>query len=132
MSERPSWWQKLFARSKAAVTHEEVVRRLAEAERALRLAALEKPQAQADNDRLAGAAALLEAIGSNDAVVLMGSVLLIRRSCSTGPASIYIRNLVQSELLEIEQNPELLKNPQALHEHFCGISPGDEIRPISG
>lgn len=121
MTERKGWFRRFFARTKDAVTHEEVVRRLQEAERALRLQGLEKPQAEADQPRLEGAAALLEAIGDNNAVVVIGSVLLIRRASSGGPSDIFVRTLTQGELIFLEKHPHILKDPQGILDTLSSI-----------
>jgi hypothetical protein len=60
---------------KAFFSRDAVTQRLAETERAVKLAALEKPQSEADHGRLIGAAALLQSIGDSNAVVVVGSLL---------------------------------------------------------
>lgn len=118
MTERPGWWQRLRSRWKAFFSHEAVTHRLAQTERAVQLAALEKPQSEADHDRLIGAAAILQSIGDSNAVVVVGSLLLIRRANPTAAGEVYIRTLSQSELIFLEHNPALLRDPEALYLRF--------------
>ena len=73
-----SWFRRFFARTKELLTHEELLNRARLAEQALKIRTLEGPQAQADGPRLTGAAELLAAIGTNNAVVQIGSVLLVK------------------------------------------------------
>src|SRR4051794_11600249 len=108
MPKMPTWLRRIFFRTKEAVTHEEVTRRLQEIERALKVAALEKPQAEADGVRLSGAAAVLQSIGDNNAVLLVGSVLLVRERQQDGQHNTFVRTLTQAELIYLEKHPELL------------------------
>ena len=120
MTERRSWWGRLRSTIKAFFSRDAVTHRLAETERAVKLAALEKPQSEADHGRLIGAAALLQSIGDSNAVVVVGSLLLIRRANPTAAGEVYIRTLSQSELIYLENHPALLRDPDALYLRFSG------------
>lgn len=106
-----SWFRRLLWRTRDAASSDQVVARLRRAERALELLTLEKPQADADNPRLTGAAELLTAIGDNDAVVQIGSVLLVMANNASGRSTVVVRTLTQSELHFLDHNQSLLKNP---------------------
>lgn len=114
MSRALGWLRRAFFRTKEAVTHEEVTRRLQEIERGLKVVGLEKPQAEADGVRLSGAAALLESIGDNDAVALVGSVLLVRQRQPDDHHKTFVRTLTQAELIHLEKHPDLLQSPQTI------------------
>ena len=120
MAEHRSSWARLRSRVKAFFSRDAVTQRLAETERAVKLAALEKPQSEADHGRLIGAAALLQSIGDSNAVVVVGSLLLIRRANPTAAGEVYIRTLSQAELIFLEHNPALLRDPNALYLRFSG------------
>jgi hypothetical protein len=112
-----SWFRRFFAQTKELATHNDVLHRVQLAERALKLLTLEGPQAQADGPRLKGAAELIKAVGANNAVIQIGSVLLVKLG-----TSVYVATLTQAELLHLEKNRHLLKDPQAIVETFGSLS----------
>ena len=109
--ELASWFKRLIARSKDAITHDEVLKRLAKIERAVEVQQLEKPQAEADKARLEGAAKMLEAMGNNNAAIQVGSVLIVKKHNPDGPGQIAVRTLTQTELAFLEQNQHYLQQP---------------------
>lgn len=113
MPKPPEWLSRLFFRTKEAVTHDEVTRRLEQVERALQIAALEKPQAEADGVRLSAAGGFLQSIGDNDAVARIGSILILRQRQTDGHHTTFVRSLTHAELIHLEKNPQLLKSPQS-------------------
>jgi hypothetical protein len=115
-AETGSWLKRIIAATRDVCTYEELWEPLRKAERALELQALEKPQAQADQPRLEGAAELLKAIGDNDALVQIGSVLIVRHHSHNGPARIIVRTLSQEELALVQQNQQWLESPAAIFE----------------
>jgi len=109
-----SWFKKLIGRSKDAIVGEEFLHRLELVERAAKLKYIEEPQARADQPRLEGAADLIDKIGDNNAVVQIGSVLLIRKCSNDGPGTILVRTLNQRELIMLEKNPALFRDPDGI------------------
>jgi hypothetical protein len=127
MPKTPEWLRRFFFRTKEAVTHDEVTKRLQELERALKVAALEKPQAEADGVRLTGAAALLESIGQNNGVVLIGSVLVVRQLQADGHHNTFVRSLTQGELIHLEKHPHLLQSPKSILEALSKAGDGSRL-----
>jgi len=57
-----SWWKKWFAKTKDAVTQQEVLDRLVKAERAVELAQLQQRQADADKNQASGTVELIKSL----------------------------------------------------------------------
>lgn len=109
-----SWFKRWISRSKDALTHDELLKRLEKAERAIHLKYLDKPQAEADQPRLQGVSELLSAIGENDAIIQIGSILLVKVFRPEGRSSVVVRTLTQTELAYLESHQELLHCPASI------------------
>jgi len=111
-----SWFRDFVFRTKKRKTSEE----LADLFRDMRSAAeeqfLQKPAAEAENLRFEGAAELLKAIGENNAVVLLGRVLLVKRRSISGIADIVIRTLTENEVVFLKERDYLLYEPMQILE----------------
>lgn len=111
MAKLTQWW----ARSKVALTSDEVVERLKKIERALELEHIERPQSEVDRALSQGAAELIKAFeNSSTAVAQLGSLLIVKMPDRAGSSAVMVRNLSQRELIFLENNPELLTKPAEL------------------
>lgn len=124
--QRGSFFKRLIARTFGVMTHQEVTERLKKAERALELHVLEKPQSDVDGSRLQGTAELLKAIGDNDAVIQIGSILLVKHCCHDCPGRMFVRTLTQAELIFIEKNQQYLRRPHEILDALNAISKQDD------
>lgn len=114
-AQRGSWWKKWFAKTKDAVTQQEVLDRLVKAERAVELAQLQQRQAEADKNQASGTAALIKSLEQTDnACVQAGSILLLKESNSEYGTNIISRTLSQLEMIYLERNPQILKQPDQI------------------
>ena len=105
-----SWIAKIISR----LTIDPVLLPFRLIQRALEIFAAGK-QAPADHSWLQGTAALLDSLGENSAVVQIGTVLLLKLpSSDQGRDRIVVRQLSQSELLHLQENPHYLNQPDAL------------------
>ena len=106
---------KWFAKSREALTKDEVVERLQKVERAIELQYVEKPQAEVDKALSQGAAELVKAFERVDvAVAQLGSLLILKAPNNSGSSALLVRTLSRRELTIIENNPELLTDPANL------------------
>ena len=109
---RGSWWKRWFAKTKQALTQQEVAERLAKAERALELAQLQQRQAEVDKNQSTGMAELIQALEKTDNAVLQaGSILLLKQSHPERGCNIISRTLSPLEMIFLERNASLLKSP---------------------
>jgi len=130
-SEHGSWFKRLIGVSKDAITREELQERLRKLERGLELRYLEQPQASADQPRMEGAAELLDKIGDNDAVIQIGSILLVKRHSPNGSGQIVIRTLTQNELIYLDKHGECLRDPIGILNALERLG-RDDKHPMSG
>lgn len=94
------------------MTSTEMAERMEKVERGIELHLLHKKQAEIDSLQGEAVAKLLTALESTPtALIQIGSVLLIK--IDGVPA---VRNLTQQELIYLEQNPALLRNPAGIFE----------------
>jgi hypothetical protein len=102
-----SWFRKFKARTAKPETMRALQSRLAKLERATELQVLGRPQAEVDSAQADAVAKLLTALaGSPNALVQIGSVLLIK--VDGVPV---VRNLSHDELVYLERNPALFRDP---------------------
>lgn len=111
-----SWFRDFLLRTRRRLTSEEMSELVRDVRAAAEAEFLQKPAAEAEHLRLEGAAELLKAIGENNAVVQLGRVLLVKRQNETGPADIVVRTLSEREYHFLQQNEELLYEPQCILE----------------
>ena len=113
-----SIFQRWWLQDGKSRTGEELRKMMEETRRALELAALHKPQAEADRNQAEGAAALIKSLErENEAVVLIGSILILKLT-TNGASRIMTRTLSQTELMEIQSTPGRLSDMSAVRRLF--------------
>jgi hypothetical protein len=119
-----SWWKRFVFRSKTALTHDEVTKRLKKAERAVEVTYLDKPQAEANNLQAVAAASLIGALNDTErACIQVGSLLVVKATDGDGKTAVIARTLSQDELREIEENQSILREPQKILEFLENAGP---------
>lgn len=122
LTESGSWFGRWVARSREALTQDEVSERLRKLERAVELGVLHSPQAAVDEKQAAAAARLIDSLQSiRNAAVQAGSLLIVKVTNEDGP-QIVVRNLTQRELIAIEQNEHLLSDPTVLLKRLSQVA----------
>lgn len=110
-----SWLQKLIGRTNDAIPKDELLERLAKAERAIELAKINKVQSEIDNNLGAAVSAVIESLkGEENAAIQLSSLLIIKRTDERGGSTIATRTLTQKELVYLERNPSLVNDPVAI------------------
>lgn len=105
--ERGSWKRRWLAR----YPEERLEQLIDKAERAAEVAALTRPEGQANRDNAEAIARLLEASSAiPNMVVSSGSVLLIKLTDQSGP-QVFCKTLTPTELRRFEENQHLLSRP---------------------
>ena len=128
-----SFWKKWIVKSKDAITQPEVLERLQKAERALELATLQKYQAEVDKQQADAAGTLLQSLKDvPNAVCQIGSILIIKVTDSPSGPRVFTRSLTTREMIYLERNQHLLREPQTILESLAqhcreeeGPSPAD-------
>lgn len=116
-AEYGSWFKRLVAKSKEALTQDEVLERLRKAERALELATLQIKQSEVDRNQAEAASKLLEAIAdASEAVCQIGSILVVKHRGPDGKNRVFTRSLTAAEMIYLESHQELLKSPERILE----------------
>ena len=113
--ETGSIWQKLFAKTNEIATQPEIAERLQKLERAIDIQGLHQPQSQVDKNEAEAISAIISALDKvSSAAIQVGSVVIIKLPDSDGNSCIQARTLSQRELILLEKNPLLLKEPKNL------------------
>ena len=121
-----SWWQKWFVRSREELTKEENQERIHKAERALELKYLTKEQSEIDKRQAEAAAILLKSLPEkSSAAIQVGSLLIVKKT-GNGEDSILVKTLSNKDLIFLERNQHLLKQPQTMLEALAGNIPKDQ------
>jgi DNA-binding FrmR family transcriptional regulator len=107
-----SFWKKWFVKSKETLSQPEVQARLEKLERALEMKGLIGPQADVDKKEAETVETLARAAEKGDSAAFqLGSVLFIKHLTPDGKISLQARTLTQSQLLQLERDPELMNSP---------------------
>ncbi len=111
--ETGSVWQKFFAKTNEVATQPEIAERLQKLERAIDIQGLHQPQSQVDKNEAEAISAIISALDKvSSAAIQVGSVVIIKLPDSDGNSCIQARTLSQRELILLEKNPLLLKEPK--------------------
>jgi len=123
-----SWFKRWIANSKAAMTSDEVINRLREAEYAVEVNTILKPQSEVEKNQSEALVAILSSLqGIHNAAVRIGSLIVVKVTSPSGEVSVQTRTLSIAELHIINKHPELLQQPQqilaALNNYLQGNLP---------
>jgi len=110
-----SWFSRWIARSRDFLSQPEVEERLGRLERAAELEILHKRQAQVDQVLAAAVGELLRACETQpNAVLQVGSMLVVKITDQRGVARLGVRTLPPDEAAELERSKDLLLSPADL------------------
>jgi len=120
--EKSSWVWRLVYRTREALNTRQFDERMRDVEqglkRALELKGLSVPQAEADKLHLEGLAQVLQALGSSEAVVQVGSLLMVKLHQDGGPDRVVVRTLDSRQAALLEKNQHLMHKPQDILEQL--------------
>lgn len=122
-----SWFQRLWARSRAVAGSEPVRERVAKLERALEVEGLGKRQAEIDRAKAESVAALYEVVREQEnAVIRTGSIILIKTK-----GDIVVWTIGEMEVATLEKNSQLLRDPVAALKFLRGGKQGHELTDVT-
>jgi len=131
--ETGSWFKKFFFKTKDALTQDEVLERVKDAEEALKIKHLKKPQAEANKAQAEATSALIQALKDTPAAcVQVGSLLLVKAPNNKGDSGIFVRTLTPFELKELEENQSILGKPEQILDWLqCCQNKNEEIKKLT-
>lgn len=133
--ERSSFFKKWFGKTSSEEIQEIVEDKLRKAARGIELATIGKYQSEIDKNQAEAVSLLLKSLeNSTNAACQIGSILVIKTTDSNGSSNIFTRTLTQNELLIIEKNQNLLKEPQNILNELnrkCAEIDSTELKEIS-
>jgi hypothetical protein len=113
--ETGSIWQRLFAKTNDVASQPEIAERLQKLERAIEIQGLHQPQSQVDKNEAEAISVIISALDKvSSAAIQVGSIVIIKLPDPGGNPCIQARALSQRELIHLEKNPHLLKEPQKI------------------
>ena len=117
--EKGSIWQKIFARTNDLTTQPEIAERLQKLERAIEIHGLHQPQAQVDKNEAEAISLIISALDEvSSAAIQVGSIVIIKLMDPNGNSCVQARTLSQQEMIILEKNPHLLKEPKEILDHL--------------
>jgi len=109
-----------FAKSKEALTSEEVVERLKKVEYAVESQQIRKPEAEANLALGKAVGEVLTALANTpEAAIQIDTLLIIKAKTPSGESAVFVRTMSQKELAMLEANPGLLSVPADLLRLFA-------------
>lgn len=107
-----SWFKRLVASSRSAITSNEVTDRLKEAEYGVEVNTILKPQSEVDKNNSEALLNILKSIENiPNAAIRIGSLIVVKVTNRSGEANIQVRTLSIKELHLLNKKPELLSRP---------------------
>jgi CRISPR/Cas system CSM-associated protein Csm2 small subunit len=117
-----SWIKRWISRSVNAMTNEQVTNRLKEAEYAVEVNTILKPQSEVEKNQSEALVGMIKSLeGIQNAVIRIGSLILVKVTSPTGEVNIQVRTLSIAELHLINKNPMLLEQPQQILKAFSKL-----------
>jgi hypothetical protein len=114
-----SWLAHFKIRSKQVLRSEEVLSRVQKIEKAVEAVVLDKPMAAVNLDQAEATSKLLTSLESvHNAVMAIGSVILVKTTAPDGRSSVYVKTLTVAELRAFEANQHLMSDPQGALDHL--------------
>jgi hypothetical protein len=121
--EKGSWLRNWYARTFSKQTREELELELLKAKKAIELKTLGLPQSQVDSNNANAIATLLETIkDQNEAVLLVGSLLIIKYCEPSGNSKVFTKVLSQEEIIFLEMNQNLIQEPKEILNSLTKVS----------
>jgi hypothetical protein len=106
-AEDGSWFRRMFLRAKGLAETEEVSKRLADVENALKLRGIDDLRSQVDERKANAAAALIAAVADQDeAVMRVGSLVVVKRG-----SQLLVETIDEQSARELEADSTILKRP---------------------
>ncbi len=110
-----SWFKKMLAKSKEAITSDKVTDRLKEAEYGIEVNTILKPLSEVEKNQSEALLNILKSIESiKSAAIRIGSLLVVKLTNSEGEINVQVRTLSIKELHLLNKRPELLNRPQEI------------------
>ena len=111
-SKTGSWLKQWISRSTRAMTSEEVISRLKEAEYGVEVNAILKPQSEVEKNQSEALVNIIKSVENiRHAAIRIGSLLVVKVTTPEGEANIQVRTLSIQELHLVNKHPELLNQP---------------------
>jgi len=121
--ESASWFKSFRAKVKAFFGKPEVQKKLDELEQAVKLQALDKPQAGISKDLADAAASLVREVRDvPNAFLQVGSLVVVKHTGMDGQGNVFVRTLTQDELALLERNPDLRVSPKQILNVLSGTT----------
>ena len=112
-----SWIKRFIASSKKLMTSEEVTERFKEAEYAIEVNTILKPQSEVEKNQSEALMNIIKSLDKiNNAVIRIGSLLVLKITNKQGEVSVQVRTLTISELHFLNKHPELSNRPVEILE----------------
>ncbi len=117
-----SLWKKFVAKSSKIMATEEFHEAISKAKRAIEAAVTSKTQAEVDKKQAEAASRLIEAIGDNEAILQIASILIVKLN-----KRIVAMTLSLEQLSYIENNRDIMRNPQEILDRLASLEKVDDI-----
>jgi hypothetical protein len=118
-----SYFRQIFIRFKNFLSKPEMDKAISKGYRALDAAIKNKTQAEADKKLSEAIAKLIEAVGDVDAIIQVGSILLVKIG-----DQIFSKTLTDEELEFIEDNPAILKDSKNILDSLNNLERPSKCR----
>jgi hypothetical protein len=121
-AKKGSWWKEWISTSKKAMTSKEVTDRLKEAEYAVEVNTILKPQSEVEKNQSEALLNILKSLeGTHHGVIRIGSLLVVKVTNKEGEVNVQVRTLNILELHTLNKHPELLNQPQQILSELVRI-----------
>jgi len=110
-----SWFKRMVANSKEAITSDDVINRFKEVEYGVEVNTILKQQSEIDKNQSEALLNILKSVENvSNAAIRIGSLLVVKIKNAEGEVNVQVRSLSIKELHLLNKRPELLHNPQLI------------------
>ena len=110
-----SWFKDWLLKTQELLSEPEVNEKLRKVELALETELLKKKQAEIDKNQAEAVQALIQSIQPTpNAIIQIGSILIVKRTDKDGQSAVIVRNLTSKELITLDEQPSLLQDPNRI------------------
>lgn len=121
-----SWFKRMVAKSKSALTSDEVTERLKEAEYGIEVNAILKQQSEIDKNQSEALLNILKSVERvPNAAIRIGSLLVVKLTNQSGEVNVQVRSLSIKELHLLNKKPELLHSPKNILNALTEVINGE-------
>ena len=132
-AQQGSWYKRFWIKTKEVATKDEVVSRVTKMEKVLENQLLGQGIANKSKKDAESTSMLLNALENiENAAIQLESILLVKVTGPDGKPIVSVKALSTDEIIAIEKNKRLLKQPDRILDELAALAQGHDLKVVGG